>query len=66
MSQTVTIEMELPNELAQFRLPAALHRRLQELLGSNGVRSRCFLFMSGVIGQRLTRTSRHVLGATDS
>ena len=32
MSQTVTIELELPDDLAQFRLPAALHRRLQDML----------------------------------
>ena len=32
MSQTVTIEMELPDDLAQFRLPAGVHSRLQALL----------------------------------
>jgi hypothetical protein len=32
MSQTVTIEMELPDDLAQFRLPAGVNTRLQELL----------------------------------
>ena len=46
MSQTVTIEMELPDELAQFRLPAALHRRLQELLDRQDQ------------GQRLTTAER--------
>jgi hypothetical protein len=32
MSQVVTIELELPNDLAQFRLPAAVNARLRELL----------------------------------
>lgn len=32
MAQTVTIEMELPDDLARFRLPAGVHSRLQELL----------------------------------
>lgn len=32
MSRTVTIELELPDELSKFRLPAAVQSRLQELL----------------------------------
>ena len=32
MSQVVTIELDLPADLAQFRLPAALNARLSELL----------------------------------
>ena len=32
MSQTITIEMELPDDMAQFRLPAGVHNRLQKLL----------------------------------
>ena len=32
MAQTVTIEMELPDDLARFRLPAGVQSRLQELL----------------------------------
>jgi hypothetical protein len=32
MSQVVTIESDLPDELAQFRLPAAVNARLRELL----------------------------------
>ncbi len=32
MSQTVTIEMELPDDLARFHLPAGVQSRLQELL----------------------------------
>ncbi len=46
MSQTVTIEMELPDDLAQFRLPAALHRRLQDMLDRQDQ------------GQRLTAAER--------
>jgi hypothetical protein len=29
---TVLIELELPGDLKRFRLPASLHRRLQDLL----------------------------------
>ena len=32
MSQTVTIEMELPDDLARFHLPAGVQIRLKELL----------------------------------
>ncbi len=32
MSQIVTIEMELPDDLPRFRLPAGVQSRLQELL----------------------------------
>ena len=32
MSQYVLIELELPKDWVTFRIPAALHRRLQELL----------------------------------
>jgi hypothetical protein len=32
MSQLVTIELELPGDLAQFRLPAAVNARLRKLL----------------------------------
>lgn len=32
MSKIVTFEMELPDDLAQFRLPTGVHNRLQELL----------------------------------
>ena len=32
MSQTVTIEMELPDDLARFHLPAGVQSRFQELL----------------------------------
>lgn len=32
MSQTITIEMELPDDMAQLRLPAGVHSRLQKLL----------------------------------
>jgi hypothetical protein len=32
MSQTVAIELELPEDLARFRLPAGVHARLQALL----------------------------------
>jgi hypothetical protein len=32
MSETVTVEMELPSDLAGFRLPEGVHRRLQDLL----------------------------------
>ena len=32
MAQTVHVEMELPEELAAFRLPEGVHRRLQDLL----------------------------------
>ena len=46
MSQTVTIEMELPDDLAQFRLPAGLHRRLQDMLDQQDR------------GQRLTAAER--------
>jgi hypothetical protein len=32
MSQSVLVEMQLPKEWRKFRLPRALHDRLQELL----------------------------------
>jgi hypothetical protein len=32
MSQTVAIKLEVPDELAQFRLPAGVNARLQGLL----------------------------------
>ena len=32
MSQTIMIEMELPDDMAGFRLPAGVQDRLQELL----------------------------------
>jgi len=32
MSQVVTIELDLPDDLAQFQLPAAVNARLHELL----------------------------------
>jgi hypothetical protein len=32
MSQVVAIELNLPDDLAQFRLPAAVNARLSELL----------------------------------
>ena len=32
MSQTVTIQLELPDDLPKFRLPAGVDCRLQELL----------------------------------
>jgi hypothetical protein len=32
MSQTVTIELEVPDDLAQFRLPDGVGARLRELL----------------------------------
>lgn len=32
MSQVVSIQLEVPDDLARFRLPAALNARLQELL----------------------------------
>jgi hypothetical protein len=32
MSQTVTLEMELPDDIARFRLPVGVQNRLQELL----------------------------------
>ena len=32
MSQVVMIELDLPGDLARFRLPAAVNARLQELL----------------------------------
>ena len=32
MSQLITIELELPDELARFRLPPGVNARLQELL----------------------------------
>ena len=32
MSQSVTIELEMPDDLKQFRLPKSVDRRLQELL----------------------------------
>ena len=32
MSQVVTIELELPDDLAQLRLPAAVNARLTDLL----------------------------------
>jgi hypothetical protein len=32
MSQVVTIELDLPGDLAHFRLPAAVNARLSELL----------------------------------
>jgi hypothetical protein len=39
MSQVVTIERNLPDESAQFRLPAAVNARLRDLLDrqDNGV-----------------------------
>ena len=40
MSHTVAIELEMPNDLAQFRLPAGVNARLQALLDrqDNGTR----------------------------
>jgi hypothetical protein len=32
MAQSVLVEVELPKDWRKFRLPAALHERLQELL----------------------------------
>jgi hypothetical protein len=32
MSRIVTIELDLPDDLAQFRLPVAVNARLRELL----------------------------------
>lgn len=32
MSKRVTIELEMPGDLARFRLPKAVNRRLQDLL----------------------------------
>jgi hypothetical protein len=32
MSQTVAIKLEVPDELAQFHLPAGVNARLEELL----------------------------------
>lgn len=32
MSQVVSIELEMPGDLARFRLPPGVHARLQELL----------------------------------
>ena len=32
MSQVVTIELDLPDDLAQLRLPAAVNARLRELM----------------------------------
>jgi hypothetical protein len=32
MSHTVAIELEMPDDLARFRLPAAVNKRLQALL----------------------------------
>ena len=32
MSHSVLIELEMPEDLARFRLPEGVHRRLQELL----------------------------------
>jgi hypothetical protein len=32
MAQSVLIELELPKDWRRFRLPAALHERVQELL----------------------------------
>jgi hypothetical protein len=39
MSQLVTIELDLPDDLVQFRLPAAVNARLRQLLDrqENGV-----------------------------
>jgi hypothetical protein len=39
MSQVVTVELDLPDDLAQFRLPAAVNARLRELLDrqDNGI-----------------------------
>jgi hypothetical protein len=39
MSQVVTIELDVPDELAQFRLPAAVNARLHDLLDrqDNGI-----------------------------
>ena len=32
MSQSIVIELEIPEDLKQFRLPKGVNRRLQELL----------------------------------
>jgi hypothetical protein len=32
MSQSVTIELEMPDDLKQFRLPKSVDKRLQQLL----------------------------------
>lgn len=32
MAQSVTIELEMPGDMKQFRLPKGVNRRLQELL----------------------------------
>lgn len=32
MTQSVTVELELPDDLPRFRLPPGVHARLQELL----------------------------------
>jgi hypothetical protein len=32
MPRVVAIELEIPDDLAEFRLPAGVHARLQELL----------------------------------
>jgi hypothetical protein len=32
MAQSVTVELDVPRDLRQFRLPKAVNRRLQELL----------------------------------
>ena len=32
MSQAIQVELEIPDDLARFRLPAGVQRRLQELL----------------------------------
>lgn len=33
MAQPVTVHLEVPGDLARFRLPEAVDRRLQQLLG---------------------------------
>jgi hypothetical protein len=39
MSQVVTIELDLPNDLARFRLPVAVNNRVRKLLDrqENGI-----------------------------
>lgn len=36
MAESVLVELELPKDWRQFRLPSALHARLQELLDCQG------------------------------
>jgi hypothetical protein len=40
MSQSVTIELEMPDDLKQFRLPKSVDRRLQELLDKQSRRGK--------------------------